>query len=268
MLSLKRLIRSRSLDYTINYDRPGEIRNYRWNGHTVHYRPGTSDANLIYDVLLRPCRHESPQSLIRTRSRMEYWIPPQVAPEVIMDIGGNVGLTTVYFSHHFPDARIHTFEPVPANYELLKKNTDRLPAVTTYPVALGSEDASASIDACIEEGNEGGYTLFGLENDPGAKQTIDIRNAAAIMSEIGLTKVDLIKIDTEGAEYEILTAMDPDILKNVRWIIGELHSRRDFELLHYLSQWFDIDLRKSLRFRLSQFNARNSKLANEIPWTA
>jgi hypothetical protein len=103
------------LDYTINYDRPGTIRAYQWNGHTIHYRPGTSDANLIYDVLLRPCRHESPQSLIRTRSRMEYWVPHQVSPEVIMDIGGNVGLTTVYYSHHFPDARIHVFEPVPAN---------------------------------------------------------------------------------------------------------------------------------------------------------
>jgi FkbM family methyltransferase len=151
---------------------------------------------------------------------------------------------------------------------MLKNNTEFLRAVSTYPVALGSEDTSASIDACLEEGNEGGYTLFGLDNDPGAKQMINVRNAASMMNEIGLTRVDLIKIDTEGAEYEILTAMDPEILKNVRWIIGELHSRRDFELLHYLSQWFDIDLRKSLRFRLSQFNARNSRLANEIPWTA
>jgi len=268
MLSLKRLVRSRSLDYTLNYNRPGEIRAYRWKGHTVYYRPGTSDANLIYDVLLRPSRHESPQSLIRTRSRMEYWIPPQVAPKVIMDIGGNVGLTTVYFSHNFPDAQIHVFEPVPANFELLKKNSEFLPAVTTYPVALGSEDTSASIHACLEEGNEGGYTLFGVDSDPGEKQTINIRNAASVMNEIGLTKVDLIKIDTEGAEYEILTAMDPEILKNVRWIIGELHSHRDYELLNYLSQWFDIDLHKSLRFRLSQFNARNSSLADEIPWTA
>ena len=157
---------------------------------------------------------------------------------------------------------------MPANYEVLKKNTESLPAVTTYPVALGSKDTSASIDACMEKGNEGGYSLFGVDNDPAAKQTINIRNTASIMSEIGLSRVDLIKIDTEGAEYEILTAMDPEILKNVRWIIGELHSRRDFELLHYLSQWFDIDLRKSLRFRLSQFNARNSRLAGEIPWTA
>ena len=199
---------------------------------------------------------------------MEYWVPPQVAPEVIMDVGGNVGMTTVYYSHCFPEARIHVFEPVPANYELLKRNTSALPAVTTHPVALGSEDASASIEACREGGNEGGYTLFGLDSNPARQQTVSIRNAATMMDEAGLKKVDLIKIDTEGAEYEILTTMDPEILKNVRWIIGELHSRRDHELLHYLSQWFDIDLQKSLGSRLSQFNARNSRLADEIPWTA
>ncbi|MFH1844846.1 MAG: FkbM family methyltransferase [bacterium] len=268
MLSLKRLLRSRSWDYTLNYNRPGPVRTFRWQGHTVHYRPGTSDANLIYDVLLRPSRHESPQSLIRTRSRMEYWVPPQVAPQVILDIGGNVGLTTVYYSHLFPDARIHVFEPVPENFEMLKLNTEPLANVTTYPVALGKEDTTASINACREEGNEGGYTLYGLDSDPDQTRTIEVRNVATLMREIGLTRVDLLKIDTEGAEFDILTTMDPAILENVRWIVGELHSHRDFELLHYLSQWFDIDIHKSLRFRLCQFNARNSALANEIPWTA
>jgi len=268
VLSLKRLWRSRSWDYTRHYDRLGPVRTYRWRGLTIHYRPGTSDANLIYDVLLRPSRHESPQSLIRTRSRMEYWVPPQVAPAVILDIGGNVGMTTVYYSHLFPAAKIHVFEPVPENFEMLRLNTEPLPNVTAYPVALGDEDTTATINACREVGNEGGYSLYGLDSDPEQTRTIEVRNVATMMGKIGLTKVDLIKIDTEGAEFDILTTMDPDLLKNVRWIIGELHSHHDFELLDYLSQWFDIDIHKSLRFRLCQFNARNSRLAADIPWTA
>jgi FkbM family methyltransferase len=266
MLSLKRLVRSRSFDYTANYNKPGEIRSYRWKGHTVHYRPGTSDAHLIYDVLLRPCRHESPQSLIRTRSRMEYWVPDEVAPEVIMDIGGNVGMTTIYYSNYFPNARIHTFEPVSSNFKILQLNAAALSNVSIYPVALGKEDGTATISACAEEGNEGGYTLHQLDHDPESTQTIEIRDVASLMRELGLGQVDLIKIDTEGSEFEILKAMDPEILANVRWIIGELHSHHDFALLDYLSQWFDIDIHKSLRFRLSQFNARNKKLAGEIPW--
>ena len=268
MLSLKRLIRSRSWDYTRHYDRPGPLRTYRWRGHTVFYRPGTSDANLIYDVLLRPSRNESPHNLIRTRRRLEYWVPPQVAPQTILDIGGNVGMTTIYYSHLFPGAKIHVFEPVPENFELLQRNTEALPNVTAYPVALGREDTTATIHACREEGNEGGYTLYDLDSDPEQTRTIEVRNVATLMQEVGLTKVDLIKIDTEGAEFDILTTMAPAILANVRWIIGELHSHRDFELLDYLSRWFDIDIHKSLRFRLSHFNARNSALAADIPWTA
>jgi FkbM family methyltransferase len=267
VLSLKRLIRSRSFDYTRHYNRPGPLRTYRWKGHIIHYRPGTSDANLIYDVLLRPSRHEKPQNLIRLRSKLEYWVPPEVAPSVIMDIGGNIGLTTLYLSHLFPEARIHTFEPVPDNYALLRKNTTHVSRVISYPVALGAEDGTTTVTASTEAGNEGGYSMYGLEGDEQLSQTIEVRGVAAMMREIGLTQVDLIKIDTEGAEYDILTSMEPEILANVRWIIGELHSHRDYELLNYLTQWFDIQFRKGLRCRLSHFNACNKRWVADIPWS-
>ena len=119
---------------------------------------------------------------------------------------------------------------------------------------------------CEDHDNPGGFSMFNLGVDKSKKEAITVKNSRTYLEELGIDKVDLIKIDTEGSEYNILTTMDPEILSNVRWIIGELHGERDFELLAYLSQWFDIDMKKSLRSRLFNFCARNKKCADTIPW--
>jgi hypothetical protein len=71
---------------------------------------------------------------------------------------------------------------------------------------------------------------------------------------------DLIKIDVEGAEYDILTAFDPRVLERVGWITGELHSNRSFALLEFVSQWFDVEVKKTLGKRLFNFLAKNRKI--------
>ena len=93
-----------------------------------------------------------------------------------------------------------------------------------------------------------------------------MKKTDSFLQEIGVGQVDLIKIDTEGAEYDILTSMSVDMLSKTRWIIGELHGERDFELLTYLNQWFYIDMDKSLRSRLYNFNAVNREFADQISW--
>ena len=60
-----------------------------------------------------------------------------------------------------------------------------------------------------------------------------------------------------GAEWEILTALDAALLKSARVIMGELHGRRDFELLAFLQPAFHIGAKKQLRSRLFNFFAVN-----------
>ncbi len=65
-----------------------------------------------------------------------------------------------------------------------------------------------------------------------------MENIRPYLPEIGIKKASLIKIDTEGAEYDMLKAMDPEMRQSVGWIIGELHGIRDFEILAYPSPFF------------------------------
>jgi len=264
---IKKLCRSGSWDFVV-HSRPGnhaeELKEYRWKGRDLFYRAGTADAGAFYEILIRPSRRVSGGYL--RPGKLEYWVPSEINPEVILDIGGNIGTTSVFYSKMFPQAKIFTFEPVPGNFELLEKNINGLDNVSAFNVGLGDSDKKVLIYDSAEQGNTGGFSIYGVDVDQSKSQEIEVKKSASFLEEIGVTQVDLIKIDTEGAEYDILTSMDKDMLSNVKWIIGELHGIRDYELFEYLSQWFDLDIRKTLRSNLFQFNARNKKFADVIPW--
>jgi len=267
---IKKLIRSRSLSYTINGQAgkySDQLKKYAWKGHSVYYRAGKADVGALYEILIRPSRPMRKSGLgALIGKKLEYWVPPEVAPKVILDIGGNIGTTSVYYGHIFPDAKIYSFEPVPDNFEILQKNIKGFPNITAFNVALGKENTTAKIYTYSDNDNTGGYSLYDLEVDRDKYQEITVKKTDAFLREIGVDQVDLIKIDTEGAEYDILTTMNPDMLRQARWILGELHGERDFELLAYLNQWFEIDLDKSLRSRLFDFNACNRDFAKQFIW--
>ena len=85
------------------------------------------------------------------------------------------------------------------------------------------------------------------------------------MTGLNIKEIDLIKIDTEGAEFDILTALNKKYLENVKWITGELHGYKDFELLTYLQSFgFRIGVKKQINNRLFMFHALNNKTSEML----
>jgi FkbM family methyltransferase len=245
--TLKYWSRSGSLQFARDRHQPGELHSVVWNGHPVYYRPGTFDVELIYKGLLRPA------------ARREYRLPEGLAPKVVLDIGANIGVAALMLHEQAPGAEIHCFEPVPANFELLKKNLAPYPRLHAYPVGLGAKSGAFEIAHSDDATNHGGYSLRSPGTNQSLKTEIRVESVAEYLASRGIRRADAIKIDTEGCEYEILTSLDPDFLKQVTWIMGELHGERDFELLGYLSEWFDVAVRKELGSRLGSFEAHNLK---------
>ena len=252
----KVLLRSRSRDFTREYfkrDGEGSLRTYDWDGVPVTFRSGTSDAGLIYNILLKRGR------------KSEYALPPEakLAPEdvkVVLDIGANIGIAALYFAATFPRATVHAFEPVPANCEVLRANARAQPRIQANCFALGAEDGELELFDSDDKANLGGFSSHGLGVNAARSQKVPVRHAGRALAELGVTQADLIKIDTEGAEWEILTALDPALLRGVRVIMGELHGRRDFELLDYLQPHFHIGAKKQLKTRLFNFFAVNRQV--------
>ena len=243
-MSLKYLLRSKSLKFMRDRkDKSHSIQPFQYKGIDIYYRTSTSDMTLIYEILLK---------------KSEYNIPRQVNPKVILDIGGNIGITSIYLANKFPQAKIYSFEPLPDNYEILTKNIQSYDNIEAFNFGLGSEDGDFDAYLNYDSENFGGVSFYpeaeGVSENSSFK--CKIKNINNAMKELNIKSVDLIKIDTEGAEFDILTSLDTNILTNVSWITGELHGTQDFELLDYLTKiGFSIGLKKEIGNRLFMFDA-------------
>jgi FkbM family methyltransferase len=249
-MQAKLLARSRNLRFVRDALAPFDaaMHSIEWQGMNLYYRPGSSDPWAIYNHLMKP------------RDRDEY-APPREMPlppdgvKTVLDIGANVGATALYFSQIFPNARIYAFEPAPDNFAVLQRNVANCARIQAFNFALGAQDASLELFASDNPINFGGYSLHPAGSDTSRKIRIPVRNVAAVLAELSLEKIDVVKVDTDGAEWDILTAFPEAVLQTAKYITGELHGNKDFALLAYLSRWFDLGMRKKLSSRLFNFQA-------------
>jgi FkbM family methyltransferase len=223
---------------------------YMWGGKPIYYRPGTSDCRIIYEILLTP--------------NCEYRVPEELNPQIIVDVGANIGIASILLAHQFPKARIFAFEPVEENFLLLKKNISNYENIQAFLVALGSIDQVKEIFSSDNPKNFGGFSFFSTGANTSLIKKVQVKRAADYFPEIRISNVDLMKIDTEGSEFDILTNLDPNMIKKISWIVGELHGVRDFEVLSYLDQWFDISVKRSFEKRMFNFRALNRNVKLKI----
>ena len=231
------------------YTSSAGIEKYIWRNNSIYYRPGTSDMTLIYEILLKP------------EYKSEYYLPHYFNPKVILDIGANIGITSVYLANNFPNSKIFSFEPLRENFDILKKNTENYKNIKIFNFGLGKKDETLDIFLSDDDENFGGGSFYPETGGVCDKKVkCEIKNIQNTLVELKIKQIDLIKIDTEGAEYDILTSLSEKQLKHVNWITGELHGYKDFELLNYLQSFgFNIGLMKQIDNRLFMFHAINNK---------
>jgi FkbM family methyltransferase len=137
---------------------------------------------------------------------------------LILDCGAHIGLSTIYFAQRYPKAEIHAFEADPKIVEMLKHNTK----------AFGIENINIHCAAVWSHNN--GVLFNSTEDDSGyissngTVRTPSIRLKDLLENQV----VDLLKMDIEGAEFEVIKDCD-DLLKNVRSLIVEVHHFRKNE---------------------------------------
>ena len=211
----------------------------------LRIRTGTSDALLLREAVLSGFEFR------------EYRFPLALQPRTILDIGANTGIVSLTLNRKYSGARIIAFEPLPENFALLEYNLRNLDNVLAVPVGLGRETGELEYYASDDANNWGGGTFH-----PSSPQMDQARGKLQILSPVDALRkfdirdVDLIKIDTEGAEYDILTSFPEHVISRVSVIVGELHSVKDEETLAFLSQWFDVQ-HMPPKGRMSLFTAIN-----------
>jgi FkbM family methyltransferase len=133
---------------------------------------------------------------------------------LIVDCGGNIGLTSRYFSENFPQASIMCVEPESCNFEQAKLNTQN-PGVRCILAGIGSVSGKATIANARAQAN-----AFRVEARVSGE--VDIITVDAILNAEPESYPFIIKVDIEGAE-ETLFAASTEWVSNFKVIMIELH---------------------------------------------
>jgi FkbM family methyltransferase len=155
------------------------------------------------------------------------FIPPElppIDPEVIYDIGANIGIASLYLADRYPNARLYAFEPVPVNFKLCQLNCQNLPRAQAFPWAVGSRSGAAAFS--FSENDLRGGRLQGVETPPHERIEKQIQvpvfSIADLVSQQHLAPPDLVKIDVEGSELDVLKGMGEQV-RCVRRMLVETH---------------------------------------------
>jgi FkbM family methyltransferase len=125
----------------------------------------------------------------------------------IIDCGANIGLSVLYFKRLFPDSEIVAFEPDEKIFKILERNTNSLENVTIEKKAVWTEETTLEF---FSEGALAGsvVTDFSNKNDIIEIEAVDLKKFLN-------RKVDFLKIDIEGGEYNLLPLIGP-ILRKIK----------------------------------------------------
>lgn len=143
--------------------------------------------------------------------------------EVVLDAGANCGAASVYFAHHYPDARIHSCEPGSHQRAFLERNVARHPGITVHPIGLHDHDGELPLYQGLDD--SGSSSLIpGEWNADEPTETVTVRAAGPWAAELGLDRLDIVKLDVEGCEVPVLESLAP-LLPTVQVLYVEYDSR-------------------------------------------
>ena len=171
-------------------------------------------------------------------SENEYSLPSNYVVDnnsVIVDIGGNVGAFSIYATQWNQEAEIYSFEPNPQVFPLLKINTQNFKNIHSHFYGLGEKNEMLTL---YQNPNNTGASSTSSNYVGSTKVEIEIRSAIQVLNELNIERIDVLKIDTEGAEVPILKSLEP-MFSEIDVIMLEYHSLKDRELIVNMLSDFD-----------------------------
>lgn len=140
----------------------------------------------------------------------------------VVDLGSNIGLSALYFLTRNDRSRVWCYEPVPGNVAALRANLAGYESRYTVREAAVADRAGMLEFGVEPSGRYGG--LGAALQETIHVETREINDVLAeALAEAGA--IDLLKLDTEGAEVASVRAIAPEHLRRIRTIVFETDER-------------------------------------------
>ncbi|MBM0231729.1 FkbM family methyltransferase [Micromonospora sp. STR1_7] len=170
---------------------------------------------------------------------------------VIIDVGANIGMFTLFAAQRWPTARIFSFEPIPDVFQALSENVADLPNVTAVNRAVGSVAEKRELTFYPHYSMMSGFDADPAEDkelvqsyirnvaaglDDAERREVFVEEAEEILSgrfeeirkvpcevvrldetvkSLGIDRIDFLKVDVEGFEIEVLGGIGDELWPNI-----------------------------------------------------
>ena len=187
-------------------------RTIRVNGYRVRVRRQTPD-----------------EQFVTTQLVWSEYTPPgfEVRPtDTVIDIGGNIGTFTLHASRCASKGRVFTFEPEGENFRLLTRNLalNRCRNVMAVQAAVAGTSGTVRLRLA---GAGGFHSVVRDRAGTHGDVPVEAVSLADIFDRHEIQRCNFLKMDCEGAEYEILYAATPELMRQIDKIAMEYHGSSD-----------------------------------------
>jgi len=201
--------------------------------------------------------------------------------KTVVDIGALIGAFTLWAHEQWPKAKIYAYEPDPDSFKILEKNIKRAKLqkkVKAFMIAVWGKQKSLKFHRFTDTPGSNSVVYIKRPFSGKKQETINVQavGISKIISDLG--KIDFLKIDCEGGEYNILYSLPRSKLTKIRNIVLEYHefskkSKQNGLALSnflrksgYATQILPMDVRKNmgLGYIFAENNGKLNQILNKI----
>ena len=191
-----------------------------YDGYVLKARVG--DSNAIGETCILQEYSKLPGFAIKSR-------------QSVFDLGAHIGSFAVQAAKK--GAMVYAFEPEDTNFSLLCENIALNGLMNkVIPIKKGIYNFTGRVKLSASQ-DTAGHSL--MHDTGGHVQEIEVTTLAQGLREVNVARVDLLKIDIEGAEYDVFESLDCKTCERINKIVGEYHlisgtRKKDFSLIQQL----------------------------------
>jgi FkbM family methyltransferase len=155
----------------------------------------------------------------------EYGVELDPAPQTILDIGGNVGVASLWLRDQYPQARLEVLEPAPNTLAMANAGAGQFPGVSFRALCLAQETGHVEFTSGPDV--KSWSAMIVSEAEVGEVETVSVPAVSFddLFETLGMDTIDLIKTDAEAAEWFMLASLTAET--PVNHIVGEFHEGGD-----------------------------------------
>lgn len=141
----------------------------------------------------------------------------------IFDIGAYNGETALKYNDHFPKSNIYAFEPFPNSYADLVSNTDQYQNIYAINKGVADKEGISSFNSnkfaptnSLLDTHEDGASVWGTDLlDTVRTINVELTTVDSFVEINNIEKIDILKMDVQGAEYLVLEGAKKSIEKGI-----------------------------------------------------